>query len=175
MSTTLIPTITTVGNQAVFNINNTGLQADITHIALGDAAYTPSVAAFTLQQEQSRYPIAGGERIDDNQLHITALADDDKEFWVREVGFFLEGGELLAVWSDELTPLAFKSKHVDLLLAFDLVLTALPAQSVTVQPGDAGLNLAMAEEIVRIVTTQIDTMRRQLEMHERLLQLEAKT
>lgn len=141
MSNALIPVITTRGLAAVFNAQNTGLAAEITHIALGDNGRTPSKNEVGLVSEKMRIPIADGERIDDHQIHLTGLADGDKEFWVREIGFILSDGTMLAVWSDT-NPLAYKSAEVPLLLAFDLVLAALPANSVNIIGTGANLSLA---------------------------------
>jgi len=160
MSTTLTPVITDAGLQAVFNAQNTGITLDITHIALGDNGYTPTNSRTLLQHEVARFPIADGTRVSNTQVHLTALADGVTEFWVREVGFLLSDGTLLAVWSDPTQALAFKSNGVDLLLAFDLVLSALPANSVTVQGTGQSLNLVLAEEMTRLGSAQIDTLHR---------------
>ncbi len=141
MSNALIPVITTRGLAAVFNGQNTGVNAEITHIALGDHGRTPSKNEVGLVSEKMRIPIADGERIDEHQIHVTGLADGDKEFWVREIGFILADGTMLAVWSDT-DPLAYKSAEVPLLLAFDLALEALPAGSVEITSTGANLSLA---------------------------------
>ena len=156
----LIPIITTRGLAAVFNAENTGFAAKITHIALGDNGRTPSKGELGLTNERMRIPIADGERIDDHQIHVTALADGSTEFWVREIGFMLEDGTMLAVWSDKDNPLAYKSTSVPLLLAFDLVLEALPAQSVTVVSTGADLSLAAyADKFISNATGTINTQR----------------
>lgn len=141
MTTALIPVITNKGLAAVFNAQNDGVSAKITHIGLGQHGRTPSKNELALVSEKMRIPIADGERVSDHQIHLTALADDEKEFWVKEVGFFLEDGTMLAVWSST-QPLAYKSAMVPLLLGFDLALEALPAQSVTVEGTGADLSLA---------------------------------
>ncbi|MDN4697151.1 phage tail protein [Vibrio parahaemolyticus] len=133
--------ITTRGLAAVFNGQNTGVNAEITHVALGDHGRTPSKNEVGLVSEKMRIPIADGERIDEHQIHVTGLADGDKEFWVREIGFILADGTMLAVWSDT-DPLAYKSAEVPLLLAFDLALEALPADSVIIKSTGANLSLA---------------------------------
>lgn len=141
MTTALIPVITAQGLSAVFNENNDGVAAKITHIALGDNGRTPSKNELSLVSEKFRTPIAEGDRIDDYQIQVTALADGDSEFWIREIGFFLEDGTMLAVWSSS-QPLAYKSAAVPLLLAFDLKLESLPAQSVTISTTGTELSLA---------------------------------
>lgn len=100
MSETLIPKITDAGIQACFNAWNSGLQCEITHIGLGDATYIPTSEMTALVSERQRVPIADGERVTPQQIHVTGVASGTTEFWVKEVGFFLEDGTLLAVWSD---------------------------------------------------------------------------
>ncbi len=138
MSNALIPVITTRGLSAVFNGQNTGLTAEITHMALGDNGRKPSKNEVGLVNERMRIPIADGERIDDHQIHLTGVADGDTEFWVREIGFIL--------------------KAVPLLLAFDLVLAALPANSVNIISTGAGLSLAAyADKFISNAAATIST------------------
>ncbi|WP_445677423.1 phage tail-collar fiber domain-containing protein [Pseudomonas putida] len=140
--------ITKAGLAAILRADNTGIAAQITHIALGTSGYTPSANQKSLVAQTAKYPIAGGERLSSTLLHLTALADGDRAFWVREIGFLLSDGTLLAVWSDSSTPLAYKSADTDLLLAYDLSLAALPADSVTIISSEAGLSLSLAEPLV---------------------------
>lgn len=77
-------------------------------------------------------------------IHLTTLADGAAEFWVREIGFLLADGTLLAVWSHATEILTYKAAGTDLLLAYDLSLSALPADSVTIVSSAAGLNLTLA-------------------------------
>lgn len=161
-STPLLPTITEAGLNAIWRASNDGVSAQITHIALGDAAYTPNQGMTRLQSERARYPVADGKRLTSRQIHLTALADGNAEFWVREVGFYLADGTCLAIWSDPAKLLAYKAGGVDLLLAYDLTLSAVPADSVTVQSTGAGLNLAMAEEYTALAIAQLGEMQRGL-------------
>ncbi len=170
----LIPVITNIGLKKVFSDNNTGLTAEITHIALGDSGRSPSKNEISLANERMRIPIADGERITDHQIHLTALADGDTEFWVKEVGFILSDGTMLAVWSDT-QPLAYKSAQVPLLLAFDLALEALPAQSVTVVGTGANLSLAATgEQFAAQAAASIDNMARHVGLLFRVIDLENK-
>lgn len=167
-STPLLPTITEAGLNAIWRASNDGVSAQITHIALGDAAYTPNQGMTRLQSERARYPVADGKRLTSRQIHLTALADGNAEFWVREVGFYLADGTCLAIWSDPAKLLAYKAGGVDLLLAYDLTLSAVPADSVTVQSTGAGLNLAVAEELAALATGQICEMQRSVERSDQL-------
>jgi hypothetical protein len=148
-----------VGLNAIWRTSNDGVSAQITHIALGDMGYTPSQGQAGLRAERARYPVADGKRVSSRQIHLTALADGNVEFWVREVGFYLADGTCLAVWSDPARPLAYKAPGVDLLLAYDLTLSAVPADSVTVQSTGAGLNLHMAGEYASLANALVRLQR----------------
>ncbi|VVN67280.1 hypothetical protein PS726_00176 [Pseudomonas fluorescens] len=139
--TALIPVITTNGLAAIWNADSTGVAAQITHIALGAEGYDPDREQLGLRDERQRVAIADGQRVSDTQIHVTALADGEAEYWVKEAGFYLADGTLFAVWSSP-TPMAYKAAPVPLLLGFDLVLAALPANSVTVIGTGANLSLA---------------------------------
>ena len=168
MSTPLQPVITKAGLAAILRADNTGIAAQITHIALGTSAYTPSADQKSLVAQTAKYPIAGGERLSSTLLHLTALADGDRAFWVREVGFLLSDGTLLAVWSDASTPLAYKSATTDLLLAYDLSLAALPADSVTIISTEAGISLSLAGPLAAQAQALIAEQLRGLERQEQL-------
>ncbi len=144
---TLTPIITSAGLNAVFNAQGNGLEAEITEMALGDVAWNPDNTATQLQNEVARINVTG-ERLGDHQIHVTGVDEGVQEYWVREIGFYLADGTLLAIWSVENQSLAYKSAGVDLLLSIDLVLSALPANSVTVD-GTGGFSLPAATEAKR--------------------------
>jgi len=157
MSVSLTPIITTAGLQAVLSATNDGLQAKISHVALGDIGWSPTNSALSLKREKNRVAVSNGTRIQPTQIHVTAVENGSTEYWVREVGFILDDGTLFAIWSHLTQALAWKAAGVDLLLAFDMLLSALPADSVTID-GTGGVNLAPAtqgqEGLVRLATSQ---------------------
>lgn len=144
MSTALKPLITKAGLAAIWNATSTGVKAEIAYIGLGSQGYTPTVDQKALRAEVVKYPISGGEKLSSSLIHLTALADDDKAFWVREVGIYFADGTLFAVWSSADTPLTYKAAGTELLMAYDLSLEALPADSVTIVSTATGLNLTLA-------------------------------
>lgn len=170
MSKALIPIITDKGLAAVFNNQSDGLEAKITHIAMGDNGRKPSKNETRLVSERMRIPVAEGSRIDPHQIHLAALADGDSKFWVKEIGFMLEDGTMLAVWSDT-DPLAYKSDAVPLLLAFDLKLAALPANSVTItgNGGDVSLAAYTGKFITNVYSTMLTTAKTIESAHATLL------
>ncbi|MBF8705094.1 MULTISPECIES: phage tail protein [Pseudomonas putida group] len=152
MSTALQPVITKAGLAAIFNATNSGFSAEITHIVVGTGNYTPSNEQKTLRNQVAKYPIAGGEKLTSTLLHLSAVADGASAFWVREIGFLLSDGTLLAVWSHPTEALAYKPAGDQLLLAYDLSLAALPANSVTINTTAAGLNLTLAEPLAAMAS-----------------------
>ncbi|HGY3554939.1 TPA: phage tail protein [Pseudomonas putida] len=172
MSTALQPQITKAGLAAIWNATSTGLSAEISHIGLGSAGYTPSADQKILRAQVVKYPISGGQKLSSTLIHLTAVADDAAAFWVREVGFFLSDGTLLAVWSNATEALTYKSANTELLLAYDLSLEALPANSVTINSTSAGLNLTMAEPITALATAMVAEQLRNLQQGDRIAEEE---
>lgn len=168
MSTALQPVITKAGLSAIWRQDNTGVAAQITHVVVGTAGYTPVNTQTALRAQVAKFPISDGEKLSATLLHVTALADGPLAIWVREIGFLLSDGTLLAVWSSAGEPLAFKPADADLLLAYDLSLTALPPDSVTITSTGAGLNLTLSEELAALASAQIAGMLRGVKQQDAL-------
>ena len=113
----LAMTLTRAGLRAAFNAHNNGLEAKISHLALGDAdnaiqdpnaaGYAPDDNQTQLHNERMRVAIGGGERVADYQIHVSALFEQGPEFPIWEAGVFLEDGTLLGIWSDLETPMGY--------------------------------------------------------------------
>lgn len=168
MSTPLQPVITKAGLAAIFTADNTGLSAKIGSIVLGTSGYTPDASQKSLVNQVAEYPITGGERLSSTLLHIVALADGNKAFWAREIGFKLTDGTLLAVWSHPTEALAYKAANTDILLAYDLSLAALPADSVTIVSGEAGLSLSLAAPLAAQAASLVAGQLRDLQQQDQL-------
>ena len=147
MSSSLTPVITHAGITAIIDARNSGLTARITHVAVGDGAsaggnagpYTATADMTALRNEIQRVVVAGGERIGNlqNQLHLTAAVQDEgagvpEVYSIYEIGFFLETGELLAVYASSDEKLAEKVTGTDFLLAFDLTFTGTDAGNIVI-------------------------------------------
>lgn len=173
MSTPLQPVITKAGLAAIFNEANNGLSAEITHIVVGTSGYTvlPGTDQKVLRAQVGKYPIAGGEKLTSTLLHLTAVADGPSAFWVRELGFLLSDGTLLAVWSHPTEALAYKPAGDQLLLAYDLSLAALPANSVTINTSPAGLNLTLAEPLTALACALMGEQLRNLQQQDQIGEL----
>ena len=169
MSKPLQPVITKAGLAAIWRADNTGVAAEITHVVLGTAGYTPRNDQKSLQAQVAKYPIAGGERLSSTQIHLTAVADGEPAFWVREVGFLLSDGTLLAVWSHPTEALTYKPADADLVLAYDVSLAALPADSVTIISTPGGLNLTLAGPLAAQASALIAEQLRGLQQQDQIV------
>ncbi|MGY3171599.1 hypothetical protein ACVWYU_000973 [Pseudomonas sp. TE12234] len=168
MSTPLQPVITKAGLAAIWRADNTGVAAEITHVEVGTSGYTPANTQTALRTPVAKYAISDGQRLSDTLIHVTAVADDGKAYWAREIGFRLSDGTLLAVWSHPTEALTYKSATAELLLAYDLSLTALPANSVTITSTGAGLNLTLSAELAALATASVAGMLRDLKHQDSL-------
>ncbi len=170
----LIPLITEQGLQAVFNATGSGLNATISHVALGDRSYSVPVNSHghasqtALQHECQRVAIADGRRADHQQINVSFVADGPTEYWVRELGFYLDDGTLFAIWSQPAQALAYKSQTVPLIVGLELVLSALPANSVTIASSGAPLQLIMTGEMAAIGAALANVQLEQLHQAEQI-------
>ena len=174
MSTPLKPVITDSGITALFNAKDRGVKAKITHVAVGDGdagdgagPYEAASNMTALKNEIQRTIVAGGELLGSlqNQLHLTATVQDRGEdvpnvYPIYEIGFFLETGELFAIYASTDEKLAEKVQGTDFVLAFDLTLTGADAGDIEID-GTGQLNMPIArdnllvgENIVKIHTQE---------------------
>ncbi|ETX03591.1 MAG: hypothetical protein ETSY1_46835 (plasmid) [Candidatus Entotheonella factor] len=153
---------TQAGLQASFNATSDGLQMTITHIALGDAGWTPDDSATALRNEIVRVPIAEGQLIAPNEIAVTALADGPEAFYVREFAVIADGSTVLAIWSDETTILAYKSALVQLVFTQQLILNAYPPDSITVESVNLDLNLTVTAPLAQLATAIISAQHREV-------------
>lgn len=160
----LIPKITIAGLAAAMRADGTGIAVAITHVAVGTAGYTPgSNQTELVAQVGELIVIADGAIADTNQVHITALLSEATEYWVKEVGFYLSDGTLFAVWSHPNQPLAYKSNGVNILLAFDLLFEALPADSITVNSTGANMSLYYATDFFKMAHAAANSAQRDVD------------
>lgn len=165
----LKPKITNAGLGAVFNETNNGLEAWISHVAFGDGAgnsYAPTGTETQLKREKVRVAIGGGGREAPTQILVQGVLDEGPEFWVREVGFFLNDGTLLAVWSEPGTLLIHKTDGVPFVFAYGLALKGVPANSVNVQISGPAVNVVFDKEFALIAANQARFALRQFRLWE---------
>lgn len=167
------PVITTAGLNAVFRAQQNSIKAKITKVGLGSGIHEVTENTTSLVDEKYRLDIDQSEYFADNkQLHLTVRDDSETlngGFWVNEIGFYAEeevngviNHVLFAVYSSE-QPIAYKSNDIDLLLAFDLVLTGVPSDSITVIDKGVDFNILIAPELAKMGAAQIGNMNRYLE------------
>ncbi|MCF2910087.1 phage tail protein [Pseudoalteromonas sp. DL2-H2.2] len=174
MSILLQPVITSAGLSALFRAQQGGFKAKISKVGLGSGSYQPHEGITRLQDEKYRLDLASAKTLaDDKQLHLTVRDAEQVEgdgFFVNEIGFYTEeevNGEiqyvLFAVYSSD-EPIAYKSNDIELLLAFDLTLTGVPADSITVIDQGVEFNILVAPELAKMGAAQIGNMNRHLKL-----------
>lgn len=142
MSDALVPVITRAGLAAVIRAQNNGLQAEISHIAIGRGrasgalrvGYVPTKTQTALMAEANRVPLLSGARLDPVGFRVLARVPASMlptEYVVQEVGVFLSDGTLFAVWSSPSFPLTYRAGLADLDLALDLYLEQVPVEALT--------------------------------------------
>ena len=128
--------ITDAGLTAAIDAGNRGLSLAVQTIAVGDGRYEPVATQTELQNELARTPVISGALIGQNQLHLHG-AFTDGAWTAYELGFLLDDGTLFAVHSTGPggAPLLQKLAGVNIVQAFELVLSRVPAGSVSVETG----------------------------------------
>lgn len=150
MSTVFNPTVTAAGKAAAINASNTGLELQLTHVAFGTGAYTPTGAETAMAAEVARVSFASGSRITPTQVRMLAAWQSDVGVYgITEIGLFA-GPTLVAVWSTAAaTIMGYKTPGVDCVFFYDLVLASLPANSVSVlvDSGQSAILVALGNHL----------------------------
>ncbi len=94
---------TTLGITKIRDAAGSGSQVKIKYIALGDgqgAAYAPKANQTALRRERLRSAIERHYPVGPNAWHVKAsFPPDTASVTVREMGFFDEEGDLIALWA----------------------------------------------------------------------------
>lgn len=139
--------LTTAGKNAIINANNTGTApVVIDRVAIGSASWTPTAAATALNTEIKKISAIGGGAVAPDTIHVTAQDSTTDVYTVKEIGLYTDGNVLLAVYS-QTDPIITKGAGTVALIAADLVITGVPAGSVTV--GDTTFDYPQATETVK--------------------------
>jgi hypothetical protein len=139
--------ITRTGMRAVFNAQNTGLQLELSQIAIGTGGgtgYVPTGSETALRNEFARVAIGGGDYLSDFEVLVQSMFDGAPQGWVNEIGILDGDGNLFAVWSEINAPLAYKTAGVSLIVALTLALSEIPPNSLTIVAGGAAVNITIA-------------------------------
>ncbi|MEC4090563.1 phage tail protein [Pseudoalteromonas rubra] len=175
MSILLQPVITSAGLSALFRAQQDGFKAKISKVGLGSGSYQPHEGITRLQDEKYKLDLASAKTLaDGKQLHLTVRDAEPiagEGFFVNEIGFYTEeevDGQiqhvLFAVYSSPTESIAYKSNDVELLLAFDLTLTGVPSDSITVIDQGVEFNILVAPELAKMGKAQIGNMHRHLKL-----------
>lgn len=144
MPTTIL---TDIAEEKLTLAAGSGAQVAISHVALGDANgtnYHPAFDQIALKRELARLPIDMRHIVDPNAWRIkVAFGPDTPAFGVREIGFFDEDGDLIALWAgNDVTPrqTGVVSYLIDHVLSFTRVADGL---IIVEAPDDAVFDLAV--------------------------------
>ena len=138
MSTNLQFRLTSAGQQAAWNANNTGISLDLTHVQFGGGNRAPTGTETALVSPQASVAIAAGSRVAPNQIRLSALLSGASSFNIGEIGIWkgvpgASGSVLFAYWSQASGYLVSKAPGVDFILSHDMVLSdAVAAGSVNI-------------------------------------------
>lgn len=152
---------TEAGLAACLSAKDKGLKAEITHMAFGSHAYTPSKNQTSLSREEERIEISDYEN-QGSQIRVAGVFKGELEYEIREIGIFT-GDTLLGVYSQPNKLLGYRTPSVKILQWFSLGIEALPTNSITVKVGIDNLNLIISEEIALIALSSLQSMQRELE------------
>lgn len=167
--------ITDIGQTKIGAAAATGTEVAITHVALGDgdgSNYAPGYGQSTLKGERIRRPIARNHIAGDKSWRITAefLASETPIFWVREIGFFDNGGDLIFLWAGADLD-SRRAGAIDYLVEHRLVLDRVADGVVIVDaPSDTLFDLA-----VSTATALAQSQLEQLRQADRIAALESST
>ncbi|KZN43999.1 hypothetical protein [Pseudoalteromonas luteoviolacea] len=137
---------TEAGLAACLSAKDKGLKAQVTHMAFGANAYTPSKNQTSLSKEQERVEVSDFEE-QGNQLRIAGAFTGEFEYPIREIGIYC-GDVLLGVYSQPNKLLGYRTPAVKVVQWFTLGIEALPTGSITVLVGTNNLNLILDSEFI---------------------------
>lgn len=124
--------ITDAGIAASIKAGELGVSYKITHIGIGRDGYIPSAGQTALKNEIVKKTITRGAVPAPGQLHFEVVFDDDSEYEVKEIGYYLEGGTLFAVDSRDGEIMSLKRTNTVITEAFKLNLAGSSIKNITV-------------------------------------------
>jgi len=143
--------LTDAGLAAVAAAHGLGVQAKITHVAIGDQGYAPLASATALHHELARVALTAGGAVAPKQVLLQGMFPaDGPEFFIHELGYFLEDGTLLGVWSDPTQPLGWIGGATPWFFKLVFAWSSLPADAITVVIADDAGQAGMALDLTRL-------------------------
>lgn len=124
--------ITNAGKAAIVNAQNTGTApVTIASVGFGSTSWSPTDTAVSLQSEVKRITAIGGDVVNSDTIHVNVGDSSTDAYVIREIGLFLTDGTLFAITSSP-SDILDKQPSISVNMAVDIVVTNLPAGSVTV-------------------------------------------
>ncbi|AJK46256.1 phage tail protein [Burkholderia plantarii] len=125
MSEPLNLKLTTVGQTAIFNAQNNGLDVTLTHIQFGTGNRVPDRKETALVSPKQLATIGAGQKISDSQIRMSAVFIGASNYEVCEIGIWAgEPGApdsvLFAYCSQEAGRYAVMSAGVDFVFSYDM-------------------------------------------------------
>jgi hypothetical protein len=145
MPTPITFTLTDVGLAAALDAVANGVTLSLIEVGVGTGKYTPTAAITALTSETMRSPLSGGD-IEPNSgtLRFSAAIESVATVEIFEIGLYTAGGVLFAVASvTGSVPLFLLSANVTVIQSFGMVVSQIPAGSLTVTT-DPNAPLALA-------------------------------
>ena len=161
MSETFTPVITEAGFAAALAAKTGGFAVDITHVAVGSSGYVVPTNAngkatqTALFGEQQRVAIQDAREVGNGQTDISFVVEGEGDYFIKEVGFFLDDGTLFAIASHPTQGLIWKSSISRAAIALELVLEAVDPSSINIVSVGPPLQLLMTKEIATLSTFAI--------------------
>ena len=127
---------------------------NITHIAIGAAGYDVPMGASTgrspataLRDEKNRVEVQDVRTVAPNQKDLSFVVQPTEGYYIREIGFFLEGGTLYAIAAHATLALDYASPTTRNLFALEYVIEDGDEGSINIVSNGPPLNLLMTEEL----------------------------
>lgn len=170
-----LPVVTEEGHAARMAAKAGGFAVDITHIALGSAGYDVPIYAPTgrstateLQSEKNRVEIQDARQVADNQKDLSFVVEPAEEYYIREIGFYLDDGTLYAIASHPTLALDWASPTTRNLFALEYVIEDGDAESINIVSNGPPLNLLMSREFAVLSRLQFTNALENLRQADRI-------
>ncbi len=154
-------------------VSGNGIQAEITHVAVGSSGYTPARGRTSLANEVDRVAILSSENKGGGEWHIVADFNSDKEYAVREVGFYLSDGTLFALWSHPENVLFYKTELARVSQIFDLIFSDFAVDNVTIV-AQSDLSFYVDPELYALATSTLRNGAWLIEQSRSIMKIEEK-
>lgn len=148
--------ITDAGRAAAVTAAGDELSVNIAEVGIGTGQWTPTAAATALVNELKRIPASGSQKSTPTSVTVGFQDNSSDVYTCYEIGFYLDDGTLFAIYASSDTVVGAKSAPLKLLWGLTMVLSSLPADSVSVTATANFLPPAASTTVPGIVTFATD-------------------